>query len=225
MHNILLLLSGFCHVGVAYSDAFFVFGGYDGSNRLNDFLRYDFDADDLTCEIPVSTLVSDLRSFLQDDEFTDVTFVVDKQHVRAHKIMLMRCPYFRAMFLGDMKESSQDTIRLEQIRHEIFLLLLGYLYTDEVVVPLEHAMELFVAADQFDVPRLRAMCELRMLQSLTVENVATVFLAADLHSAISLRGKALKYILNHFETVSKTPAFEEMARSNVELVFEILKSR
>jgi len=42
---------------------------------------------------------------------------------------------------------------------------------------------------------------------------------------LSLRGKALGYILSHFEAVSKTDAFEDMARSNVELVFEILRSR
>lgn len=86
-------------------------------------------------------------------------------------------------------------------------------------------MELFVAADLFGIPRLQAMCERRLLESLTVENAATVFHAADVHSASSLRTKALGYVLSHFEAVSKTAAFEDMARCNVELVFEILKSR
>ena len=86
-------------------------------------------------------------------------------------------------------------------------------------------MELFVAADCFDIPRLQAMCERRLLESMTVENASTIFHAADMHSARTLRDKALAYVLNHFESVSKTAAFEDMARSNVELVFEILKSR
>ena len=60
---------------------------------------------------------------------------------------------------------------------------------------------------------------------MTVENAASIFHAADVHSATSLRDKALSYILSHFEAVSKTATFEVMARSNVELVFEILKSR
>jgi hypothetical protein len=49
--------------------------------------------------------------------------------------------------------------------------------------------------------------------------------AVDIHSATSLRNKALGYVLSRFEAVSKTPAFEDMARCNVELVFEILKNR
>jgi len=86
-------------------------------------------------------------------------------------------------------------------------------------------MELFVAADIYDIPRLQAICEKVMLESMTVNTAATIFLAADMHAAQALRSKALKYILKHFEVVSKSGAFEEMARTNVELVVEILKLR
>ena len=49
--------------------------------------------------------------------------------------------------------------------------------------------------------------------------------AADMHSATALRQKAKNYILSHFEEISKTRSFEEMGRGNIELVFELLKSR
>lgn len=219
----------FCHVGTIYKGSLYVFGGYDGSSRLNDFVKYDLAADNL-CEtdIPPSTLLSDLRSFLDDADvmsFADITLMVEGVPVRAHKLMLMRCPYFRAMLLGDMAESSQSVVNLEIVRHSTFLAVLEYLYTDTVVISLDSAMELFVAADCFDMPRLQAMCERRLLVSMTTENASTIFHAADVHSAASLRDKALGYILSHFEAVSKTASFENMARSNVELVFEILKRR
>ena len=86
-------------------------------------------------------------------------------------------------------------------------------------------MELFAAADLFDIPRLQAMCEKSMLKTIHVGNAASIFLTADLHSANTLRAKALKYILKHFELVSKSTSFEEMARSNVDLVVEILRQR
>ena len=72
---------------------------------------------------------------------------------------------------------------------------------------------------------VKIMCEKRMLQSICVENAASIFHAADMHSAVALRQKAKKYILSHFEAVSKTICFEEMGRSNIELVFEFLQSR
>jgi len=114
---------------------------------------------------------------------------------------------------------------LQQIPSHIFLSVLEYLYTDHVDFNVEYAMELFAAADLFDIPRLQAMCEKSMLKTIHIENAASIFLTADLHSAKTLREKALKYVLKHFELVSKSAAFEEMARSNVELVVEILRQR
>jgi hypothetical protein len=112
-----------------------------------------------------------------------------------------------------------------QVSHPIFLSVLEYLYTDQIDIPLKNAMELFEAADLFCIPRLKTMCEKRMLQSITIENAASIFHAADLHTATALRQKALKYILSHFEDVSKTKSFEEMGRNNMELVFEVLRNR
>lgn len=86
-------------------------------------------------------------------------------------------------------------------------------------------MELFAAADLFDISRLQAICEKCMLSKINIDNAAAIFLTADIHSATTLRAKVLKYILKHFELVSKSDAFEDMARSNVELVVEILKQR
>ncbi|KAL3907560.1 MAG: hypothetical protein SGARI_003481 [Bacillariaceae sp.] len=199
----------FCHSGVVYNESLYIFGGYDGSMRLNDFLRFDFSVYDLSFEVPSSTLVSDFRTMVDDETLSDVTFMVDGTPVYAHKLMLLRSPYFRALFLGDMKESKAGT----------------YLYTDQLRVPLESAMELFEAADLFCIPRLKTMCEKRMLQSINVENAASIFHAADMYSAMALRQKTKKYILSHFEEISKTHCFEDMGRRNIDLVFELLQSR
>ena len=215
----------FCHVAVVYQDSMYIFGGYDGSERLNDFIRFDFAAYDLNFEVPPSTLLSDLRSLVDDDTMSDITFIVENQPVYAHKFMLMRCTYFRALFLGDMRESRLSTIRIEEVRHSVFLSILEYLYTDNVRINLEEAMELFEAADLYCIPRLKTMCEKRMIQSINVETAATIFHAADMHTATALRRKALKFIVAHFEEVSKTESFEEMGRSNMELVFEVLRNR
>ena len=215
----------FCHVAVVHNDSMYVFGGYDGTDRLNDFIRFDFSVYDLSFEVPPSTIIADLKALINDSTLSDVTFIVENQPVYAHKLLLMRCSYFQALFMGQMKESLQDTIRLDHVRHPVFLSILEYLYTDQLRIQLDMAMELFEAADLFCIPRLKTMCEKRMLQSITVENAAGIFHAADRHSAVALRQKCKKYILTHFEEVSKSSSFEEMGRSNIELVFELLHCR
>jgi hypothetical protein len=215
----------FCHVAVVHKESMYVFGGYDGSNRLNDFIQFHFGLDLMACDIPPSTLHHDMSLMVNNESFSDICFEIEGVAVYAHKIMLTRCSYFKAMLSSNMRETTQRVVRLEQVRHPIFLALLTYLYTDSVDVPLEIAMELFQAADQFGVERLKKMCEAKMLASITVENAASIFHASDLHTARSLREKCLGFILVNFEAVSKSKSFEEMARGNVELVFEILRKR
>ncbi|CAM9788441.1 unnamed protein product [Chrysoparadoxa australica] len=215
----------FCHVACVYKDKVLVFGGYDGTNRLNDLMEFTFTADPWSCEVSTSTLVGDLREFVNSELLSDITFIVEGTPVYAHKILCMRCTYFRAMLTGDMKESRAREIVLPDVRQPIFLALLEYLYTDEVEIPLDMAMELFQAADQFGVERLKQMCESKMLASINVDNAASIFHAADLHHAKSLRERCLNFVLANFDKVTKSKSFEEMGRTNIELVFEILKIR
>ena len=213
----------FCHVAVVHKDSLFVFGGYDGSNRLNDFLEFKFGLGGT--EIPASSLIGDLRQLVNSELLSDVTFLVEGRQVLAHKVLCLRCTYFKALLTGEMAEARQREVVINDVRHPIFLALLEYLYTDNVDISLEIAMELFQAADQFGVDRLKRMCESKMLASINVENAATIFHAADAHAARSLREKCLNFVLTNFDAVTRTAAFEEMGRTNVDLVFEILRSR
>jgi len=214
----------FCHTSDMYNNSLFVFGGYDGQQRLNDFWQFKL-ATEVNIDIPGSSLISDLRSFLNEQKLSDVTFLVESKPVYAHKLLCMRCSYFRAMFEGQMREAQQKTITINNVSHRVFLALLEYLYTDEVEISLDIAMDLFVAADQFGVERLKRLCEKKILISINIDSAATILQAANMHIAHGLRQSCMDFILRNFDAVSKTAAFEEMGRSNVELVFEILKRR
>ena len=73
--------------------------------------------------------------------------------------------------------------------------------------------------------RLKKICESRMLASISVDSAASILYAADLHHANSLRERCINFVLANFDAVTKTSGFEEMGRTNVDLVFEILKRR
>lgn len=165
----------FCHASVVYQDTLYSFGGYSGSERINEFIKFDFALYDLTFEVPPSTINEDLRAMVNNPTLSDVTFVVEGREIYAHKLLLIRCEYFQSLFLGSMIESTLSRIPIEQVRYTVFLSLLEYLYTDHVRIPLSCAMELFEAADLFMIPRLKTICEKRMLQSIAVGNAASIF--------------------------------------------------
>lgn len=104
----------FCHVGCIFGGAFYVFGGYDGSSRLNDFVKYDLALDDLyETSVPPSTLLNDLQSFLRNEDFlsvSDITIMVENIPVRCHKVMLMRCRKLKHTFLGQSKVIFSNTL-------------------------------------------------------------------------------------------------------------------
>jgi leucine-zipper-like transcriptional regulator 1 len=214
----------FCHVGQVFNDALYIFGGYDGSARLNDFIRFRFGSSQLDrFKVPPPTIMSDLRGMVNNEDFSDVTFLVEDTPVWGHKLLLARCDYFKAMLCGDMREASGDPVVIPDIQKKVFLTILEYLYTDEVVLDADNAMDLFQAADQFGIGRLKNLCENTILKNITIDNAASVLYAADMFNAKELREKCLSFILVHFAEVTKTPAFEEMGRTNIELVFEVLR--
>ena len=148
----------FCHVGGVHNDDLFIFGGYDGSERLNDFIKFDFAVYDMSLEIPESTILSEMRALVNSPTFSDVQFIIEGDElnpVYAHKIMLLRCSYFETLFLGRMKESSMSTIRIEQVSRSNFLAILEYVYTDHLDISAHDAMEIFMSADLFGIPRLQ----------------------------------------------------------------------
>lgn len=65
----------FCHVGTVYDSSLIIFGGYDGSSRLNDFKQFRFGEEEFQLDIPESTLINDLRMLVNNDIMSDVTFI------------------------------------------------------------------------------------------------------------------------------------------------------
>jgi hypothetical protein len=69
------------------------------------------------------------------------------------------------------------------------------------------------------------MCEQAILNNLDTENAAAILFKSDQHSADRLREASMDFIVQNFDQVSKSTAFEQLARTDVDLVLEILKRR
>ncbi|KAI9895736.1 hypothetical protein PsorP6_018872 [Peronosclerospora sorghi] len=109
----------FCYVGTFYGSSIVIFGGCDGSNRLNDFKRFRFEEEKFQLDIPESTLIDDLRMLVNNDVMSDVTFVGTRKQdggslcmvfltavegipVYGNQILCIRCSYFKAMLTGEL---------------------------------------------------------------------------------------------------------------------------
>eukprot|EP00752_Nemacystus_decipiens_P017544 g15723.t1 len=170
-----------------------------------------------------SSFMSDIRSLLDNQDLSDVTFVVEGTPVYAHKALLAaRCPHFRAMFTSGMRESHEQEVVIPHVRLPIFKILLEYIYADSVEVSLEDAVELFIAADLYTLDRLKGLCELAVQKGITAENSAAILHTSDDLRASRLRDICMRFVVRHFDTVSKSEGFKMLSR---ELIFDVLSSR
>lgn len=175
--------------------------------------------------VPVTTAYSSqMRALVNDEEFADVTFTVEDQPIYAHRaILAQRCDHFAAMFRSGMRESmDRAVIPIPDISHPVFLLLLEYIYTDSVKIDLEHAIELYIAADLYQLERLRDMCCTVVRRNLNAENSGPLLQnATEAHCHI-LKEVCMSYVVDNFDVVSKTEGIKQVSHS---LLLEILAQR
>ena len=174
--------------------------------------------------IPVtSSYSSQMRSMVNDEEFSDVTFLVEDQSIYAHRaILAQRCDHFAAMFRSGMRESVEKTIPIPDTSRKVFLLLLEYIYTDSVKIDVEHAIGLYIVSDIYQLSRLREMCCTVIKRNLNPENAGPLVQTADEKHCPILRDICIAYIVEHFDVVSKTEGIKQISHG---LLLEILSQR
>jgi hypothetical protein len=175
------------------------------------------------CVLP-STLAADFKQIFNSPLGSDVTLAVEGHTgppIYAHRIILAsRSDTFKAMLFQGMSESTQKDIVFKDISFSILSLLVEYLYTDTVEVNAQNVVDLFVAADKFQVNRLRSICENFFFQNISEENVCNVLELADRFHARQLRQYCVNWILSNFGEMLKN---DDYLNLNKDLLAEINK--
>lgn len=173
--------------------------------------------DSKDASLPKSTLVENYASLFQNDQFADLTITVGSETFRAHKaILAARSTVFAAMFQHDMQESQRNKVTIKDIQPKVFKEVLRFIYTDKVKGMM--ACELLEAADMYDLGRLKVMCEIALIEGITVGSVTKTLIMADLHRAKELKARAIQFI---GENLKAMPDWSEFCSYRPDLVAEI----
>lgn len=79
--------------------------------------------------------------------------------------------------------SRANEIIIQDVKYATFLMLMEYIYTDNVEIGVENAMDLFQVADRFGIDRLKKLCEQEMLNAINVDTAAHILFTADQYNA------------------------------------------
>ncbi|CEG48058.1 Kelch repeat-containing proteins [Plasmopara halstedii] len=87
----------------------------------------------ITLPPPARMLRCALGHYVDCEEFADISFLVEGRVIYAHKLILAALSArFRAMFSSGFRETHEAQIVIPDMRCEVFLLLLEYLYTGHI---------------------------------------------------------------------------------------------
>lgn len=110
----------------------------------------------------------------------DIKFRVGRQNFMAHKnVLAARSSVFKAEFFGAMKDKKATCICIKDMEAMVFKAMLHFIYTDSLPQMNEEdrratAEHLFVAADRYDVKRLKLVCEDMLCKFIDINNAAGI---------------------------------------------------
>nr|XP_043628225.1 BTB/POZ and MATH domain-containing protein 4-like isoform X2 [Erigeron canadensis] len=185
-----------------------------------------------TIQVPESDIGLNFGMLLENMEGSDVIFNVAGEKFHAHKLVLAaRSPVFRSNGFG--QEKADHEIVIADMEPKVFKAMLHFIYTDELnedeLVASSSSSEadvsdtlvskLLVAADQYDLCRLRRICESYLCKDISVDSFGRILALADGNHAMELKSICLK-----FASENLADGFEYLKANHPALQSEILKT-
>ncbi|KAF8771503.1 TD and POZ domain-containing protein 4 [Argiope bruennichi] len=166
-----------------------------------------------------------LKYLYEEGSFSDITLQADSQSFPVHKnVLSARSPVFRAMFKSDMKEKTVESIDIPDLDADTLQLVLLYIYTDSVKnLQWESALDLYRAADMYELLALKEKCSDFLKSNLSISNACNILTLADLHDDDDLQKTVLGFIIEHDDEVLASEAWKIFKNENVKLAMESME--
>uniref|UniRef100_A0A0E0EY50 BTB domain-containing protein n=1 Tax=Oryza meridionalis TaxID=40149 RepID=A0A0E0EY50_9ORYZ len=170
--------------------------------RVEETTEIAFPGEALIMSVPPSNMNHQLGDLLETGKGADVVFEVAGQTFAAHRCVLAaRSPVFSAELYGPMKESDTTTgvVRVEDMEAQVFRALLRFVYTDSLPKMEEEGVmcqHLLVAADRYNLERLKLICEEKLCKHVSVHTVSNLLVLADQHRCEWLKKACVNFSLS-----------------------------
>ncbi|CAO2144799.1 unnamed protein product [Urochloa humidicola] len=171
--------------------------------------------------VPSSDLHQSLGWLLETGTGVDVKLKVRDKLFLAHKnVLAARSSVFFAELFGPLKKEPTDLVEIHDMEPEVFKAMLDFIYTDtipEVIMGEEIAMtqHLLVAADRYDLKRLKVICEYKLCCRVTRKTAAITLVLAEQHGCHGLRRACIAILssLGSLKAVMDTDGYEHLRSS------------
>ncbi|XP_006793453.1 BTB/POZ domain-containing protein 6-B-like [Neolamprologus brichardi] len=159
-----------------------------------------------------------------NEQMADVHFIVgssgETQTVPAHKYVLaVGSSVFGAMFYGDLAEE-QSVIQIPDVEPAAFLILLKYMYSDEIELEADTVLATLYAAKKYIVPALARACVAFLETSLEAKNACVLLSQSRLFEEPELTQHCWEVIDAQAELALRSEGFCEIDLLTLEIILQ-----
>lgn len=182
--------------------------------------------------VPPSNLHTHLGDLLSNKRGADVVFEVGGETYPAHRCVLAaRSPVFAVELFSSMRESDAagGVVHIDDMEPQVFHALLHFAYTDtlpEMRKPEEGVLcqHLLVAADRYDMERLKLICEDKLCRYIDVGTAAIILALAEQHRCHSLKKACIDFLSApaNLKAVVAGDGFEHLSTSCPSITKDLL---
>ena len=163
-------------------------------------------------------LCADLGQLINREEGSDVIFVVDNEKFYAHRsILFARSKWFESLFLRGFSEGisqnvgEKQEIEFQECNKEEFKVLLGYLYTGNLIINNQSLLKLYALANRLLLDEMETLCIKHLEKMLTVHSTLPLLKESyDMHLDETSCGEAIfRHVLRYSEDLLGSFIFDE----------------
>ncbi|KAK0161727.1 hypothetical protein PV327_008145 [Microctonus hyperodae] len=142
-------------------------------------------------------LYSHSKDYLTAPVFCDTIIVIDKTEIPVHKTLLeIYSDVFFNMFKADMTESANKRIVVTDVEVDVMEKVVEFLYTKTInpVPGYDVLLSILKVADKYKFKELKVLCEEKLSEKITIENVFEISEKNNLYGGQLLR-KSVTYFM------------------------------
>ncbi|XP_056454751.1 ankyrin repeat and BTB/POZ domain-containing protein 2 [Gadus chalcogrammus] len=153
--------------------------------------------------------------FLNNQEMSDVTFIVEGKPFYAHKVLLITASdRFKSLLLSSGPDGNHgNCIEISDVKYSIFQIMMSYLYcggTESLKTNVGSLLELLSAASVFQLVALQRHCELICSQHITLKNAVNIYRTAKAHGSLELSAFCEGYFLQNMSALLEREGFRAL---------------
>jgi len=146
-------------------------------------------------------LTQDLDLSYASKEYTDITIICNKKEFECHKLILASRSKVLKKVIKVMKENESGKFEVNCKNVEVFEDMLRYIYTGIAPNIDTLAKELLEVAEEYQLQKLKELCELKLSSSVDIGNCIDLLVLSDINQASTLKTAALNFVNNNLKKI------------------------